>query len=143
MPPSGIDIRTILIVTLRAFAVWAVAVVFVTFVGGQPGVVCLTPMAWLLALRVGLDCAAKSRSMITSRRVLEGALSGALLGFLQGVLFALIVQQVGDVQTDERVNAAVLNAIMLVGGIVFGSGLAAIMALRISKLREKSEQTPA
>jgi predicted pyridoxine 5'-phosphate oxidase superfamily flavin-nucleotide-binding protein len=50
--PTSLDFRSMIEIPLRQFAPWLVVVLLIT-AAGQPGVVCVTPMAWLLALRVG------------------------------------------------------------------------------------------
>jgi hypothetical protein len=80
-----LDGRAILSSALPLFAVWLAAVVGITL-AGYPGVVCVTPMAWLLALSAGLRCAARSASPAVGKRILEAGLAGALLGLLQGIV---------------------------------------------------------
>src|SRR5215207_4792782 len=85
-----LDLRTVLETPLREFVPWLAMVVLVSL-AGYPGVVCVTPMAWLLALRVGNLCVAHSKSGQSSQRLMEAALAGGFLGFLQGMLFLVIV----------------------------------------------------
>jgi hypothetical protein len=104
-PPSRkLDLRVIFVVPLRQFVWWLGIVLIVTF-AGYPGVVCVTPAAWLVALRVGNQVAGGSRSVLPNRRLTEAALAGGLLGLLQGVLFMVIIPFMGPVQTDELANA--------------------------------------
>ena len=65
--PSGLDLRVVFETPLRQFAWWLVAVLLVT-VAGFPGVVCVTPMAWLIALHVGNLVALRSLSDLSSQR---------------------------------------------------------------------------
>ncbi len=65
---------------------WTGLVIFVTYTG-YPGVACMTPLAWLLSLPVGLRIKRESTSL-AYRPVLEAAIAGAILGFWQGALFA-------------------------------------------------------
>jgi len=67
-PPTRLDIRLILEYPLRQFAPWLVVVLLATW-AGYPGVVCITPLAWLMALRVGIVCVSHSASQPASRRV--------------------------------------------------------------------------
>ena len=69
-----IDFRLIIETPLRQFAPWLAMVLIVSF-AGYPGVVCVTPMAWLLALRVGNIYAARSKSQQSSQRLWEAALA--------------------------------------------------------------------
>ena len=84
---------------------------------GYPGVVCVTPMAWLLALRVGNLVTWRSKSGLRFQRLTEAALAGGFLGLLQGILFGLIIPFMGPIQQDEWGNS-----IMLVVGILAGAG---------------------
>lgn len=115
------------------FVVWLVAVIAVTFGGRQPGVVCATPMAWLLALWVGLRCAVRSRSAQRSSRLTEAALAGALFGLLQGGLFALIAPFMGSIQAGERQKAMLISVIM----IVFGAIVSGVLSVAIGASQEK------
>jgi hypothetical protein len=64
---------------------WTGAVVVVTLLG-YPGVVCVTPLAWLLALPVGLRVVHESEGEPGVVQV-EGLVAGGLLGIWQAVLF--------------------------------------------------------
>ena len=65
---------------------WSGAVIAISLFG-YPGVVCMTPVAWLLALPVGFRLARESSS---PQPVLlyEGLAAGGLLGLGQGLLVA-------------------------------------------------------
>jgi hypothetical protein len=104
---------------------------------GYPGVVCVTPLAWLIALRVGLLVAVRSRSSAPGTRLLEAALAGALHGSLQGILFFIIVGRLGEVQPDEEANALTLNIGMTVVGTFAGAGLAAFNACLFEQRRNR------
>jgi hypothetical protein len=121
-PQKGLDIRVVIEVPLRQFIGWLAMVLLVTF-AGYPGVVCMTPMAWLIALRVGNLVAWRSKSGLRSQRLTEAALAGGLLGLLQGVLFGVIVPFMGPIQDDEWTNSIILILLMLVVGTLAGSGL--------------------
>jgi hypothetical protein len=117
-----LDLRTVADVALRQFAWWLVMVLVVTF-AGYPGVVCVTPMAWLVALRVGNQVAWRSKSGLRSQRLTESALAGGLLGFLQGILFGAVVPSMGPIQPDEQANSILLILFMLLVGTLAGAGL--------------------
>jgi hypothetical protein len=117
-----LDLRTIAEVALRQFAWWLIMVLIVTF-AGYPGVVCVTPMAWLVALRVGNQVAWRSKSGLRSQRLTESALAGGFFGFLQGVLFGVIVPFMGPLRPDELANSILLILFMLVVGTLAGAGL--------------------
>jgi MFS family permease len=125
--PRALDVRNILETPLRQFAPWLVMVVVVSS-AGYPGVVCVTPMAWLIALRVGALCDRGSRSELSSHRLWEAALAGGLLGFLQGVLFAIVVPFMGPVRDDEAMKSILLTVGIIVVGIFAGACLSLFTA---------------
>lgn len=136
-PPGRLDLRTIADVSLRQFAWWLIMVLIVTF-AGYPGVICVTPMAWLVALRVGNQITQRSKSGLRSQRLAESALAGGLLGFLQGILFGVVVPFMGPVQPDELTNSIILVVVMLVVGTVASAGLSFFTAFLNENRREDS-----
>jgi hypothetical protein len=125
--PSSLDFRIMIETPLRQFVPWLVVVLLIT-AAGQPGVVCVTPLAWLLASRVGNQVAWRSRSELASRRFTEAALAGALFGLLQGILFGVISPFMGPIQADEWTRTIILFLFILVVGIFVGAGLSFITA---------------
>ena len=127
-PSSGsLDFRIALVTALRQFAPWLVMVLLVT-IAGQPGVVCVTPMAWLIALRVGNLVAWRSKSETRSHRLTEAVLAGGFFGSLQGILFCVVVPLMGPIMDNEWSGALILAAFMLVGGMIAGAGLSTFTA---------------
>ena len=122
---TPLDTRVIFETPLRQFVPWLAMVLLVTW-AGYPGVVCVTPMAWLIALRVGNLAVARSRSETSSRRLTEAALAGAVLGLLQGLLFAAIISLLQPINPDERTRTVVLTLIMIAVGIFAGAALSFI-----------------
>ncbi len=122
---NGLDWRNAIETPLRQFAPWLVIVLVITW-AGQPGVVCVTPVAWLIALRVGLVCVLRSRSESSSRRLTESAIGGAILGLLQGILFALIISRLQPISAGDQAKSNVLTLIMIAVGIIAGAALAFI-----------------
>jgi ABC-type phosphate/phosphonate transport system permease subunit len=135
--PNGLDLRIIIETPLRQFVWWLIVVLLITF-AGQPGVVCVTPMAWLIALRVGNFVALRSLSDLASRRLTEAALAGGLLGLLQGILFGVISPFMGPIQADEWTNTIILIIGMLIVGTLIGAGLAFTTAYLIEQKRKQS-----
>jgi hypothetical protein len=115
---------------------WLVWVLVVTW-AGYPGVVCVTPLAWLIALRVGLLCATQSPSPLPRARLLEAALAGAWLGWLQGVLFWGIMGFLGDVRPDEQASSTVLTVLMMGVGMLVSAGLAWFTAFLTEQRRAR------
>ena len=133
---KNLDLRVVFETPLRQFILWVTMVLLVSL-AGYPGVVCVTPMAWLLALRVGNLCIAHSKSGQSSQRLMEAALAGGFLGFLQGMLFLVIVPFMGPYQPDEITKTVILTLIMILVGLVAGAGLAFFTAY----LNEQRSQT--
>jgi hypothetical protein len=121
-PFRHLDHRLILETALRQFIPWLAMVVLVSL-AGYPGVICVTPMAWLIALRVGNICVTRSTSAESSQRILEAALAGGLLGLLQGILFFVFITFLGPIQASEWTRTIVLVVIQLILGILAGAGL--------------------
>jgi len=117
-----LDFRAIFIIPLGQFAYWFILVILVSL-SGYPGVVCITPMAWLIALRVGNQVTSRSKSILPKRRLTEAALAGGLLGLSQGVLVAILVPFMGPIREDELTKSIGLVLIMLVAGVWIGAGL--------------------
>ena len=134
--PNGFDFRIIIETPLRQFVPWLVIVLLIA-VGGYPGIICLTPMAWLMALRVGNFVALRSLSDLSSRRLTEAALAGGLLGLLQGILFGVITPFMGPIQADEWTRTIILIIGMLVVGTLIGAGLAYTTAYLIEQKRKQ------
>ena len=126
------DFKAILKAIWPPFSLWLMMVVTVVE-AGQPGVICVTPMAWLLALWVGLRCAEQSRSQIRSMRLAESALAGGLLGLFQGALFVAITPMMGPIKADEQQKMIVLDLI----AVVVGALVSAILSLTIAASQEK------
>lgn len=136
---SGLDFRNVIETPLRQFVPWLASVLIVTF-AGYPGVVCVTPMAWLIALRVGNVCVARSRSESSPSRKLEAALAGGILGLLQGILFTVIINQLEPINLDEQARMFTLTLIMVAVGIVFGAALSFFTAFLNEQRRQRTTQ---
>ena len=121
------SIRLIIVSALRLFTPWLLVVIAVTW-AGYPGVTCITPLAWLLALPVGVRIEAHSTSPDAGQRLREAALAGALLGLLQGILFLLIMPRLGPLQADERASAGMIALALLIIGIPIAAGLSTLTA---------------
>ena len=119
---NRLNFRFILEITLRQFVWWFITVLLVS-ASGYPGVVCVTPMAWLLALRAGNHVAWRSKSKTRSQRLTEAVLTGGLLGLLQGILFGIVVPFMGPIQADEMTNSVILIVLMVVIGTLASAGL--------------------
>ena len=121
-PSNGLDLRIVFETPLRQFVLWLAMVVLVSL-AGYPGVICVTPMAWLIALRVGNLCVARSRSQKSSQRLVEATFAGGILGLLQGILFIFVVPLLGPIQADEWMQTIILTLFMVIVGTFTGAGL--------------------
>ena len=135
--PARLDLRVIIETPLRQFVPWLAMVLLVTW-AGYPGVVCVTPMAWLIALQVGNLCVWRSKSTLSSRRLTEAALAGGLLGLLQGLLFAGIITLLEPVDADERTKTIILTLILIVAGILAGAVLSFVTAYLNERRRNRA-----
>ncbi len=134
MPTSTLDWRVIIKAPLQWFVWWLLLVLLVTW-RGYPGVICATPMTWLLALPVGLGVAWGSASPQPAQRRREAALAGALLGLLQAVLFGVLVLVQFEILPGERWGAAVMIAAVVGVGLPVSTGLAWLMAAQAERQR--------
>ena len=126
-----LDFSAMLRATLPPFIAWAAAVLFVTFVRHQPGVVCVTPVAWLMACWVGATSVARSRSDRKSALLTEAALAGGVLGLLQGLLFLLVTPYMGEIKPEERQKMFLLSA----GMVVVGTVVSALLSMAVGAAR--------
>jgi len=122
-----LDLRLVIEVPVKQFAWWLGMVLLLSF-AGYPGVVCVTPMVWLIALRVGNLVVWRSKSNLRSRRLTEAAIAGGLLGLLQGILFIFIIPFMGPIQNSEWPGAVFLISFILIAGILAGAGLSLFTA---------------
>jgi hypothetical protein len=104
---------------------WGVWVVTLTL-SRQPGVICVTPMAWLLGLWSGGQyvrlCGGRSG-------LLGPALLGAALGLGMGVLFIAVTALAMPVSTPEDIGKAILlDGVITVGGVVVCAGCSMLTA---------------
>lgn len=134
-----LNLRIIFEIPVRQFMPWLVTVLLVLW-AGYPGVICVTPMAWLMALRVGNICAARSRTESSSRRLTEAAFAGGVFGFLQGLLFGIVVPWMGPIESNERGKAIILILIMIIVGIFAAAGLSFFTACLNERRRNQAMQ---
>lgn len=125
---SGLDLKAMGRAMVKPLLWWMVAVVGASF-SGYPGVVCITPMAWLLALLVGRDCVFYSNSPQRRQRLWEAGLAGGLLGLIFGLIFAAVMLIGMPLLPGEMGRGITIALVMTLVGIVFCAGLAWFMAL--------------
>jgi hypothetical protein len=113
---------------LAPLIVWGVLVV-AALLANVPGVVCVTPMAWLLALWCGTQYVNLCRGDADRPTWLGPVLIGGLLGLGEGILF-IVVSSLGMPATtpEDAAKAQVLSLGILVVGIVACAGLCTLTA---------------
>ena len=121
---SSIHLSAFLRALIVPLLAWGMAVFTIT-TAGQPGVVCMTPMAWLLALWSGRQYVRLANGQPDR---LGPVLLGAILGLGLGLIFALVSAQAMPVDPSEVGKSQTLTAIMIVGGIVACAALSTFMA---------------
>ncbi len=131
-PTNHLDLRVILTAPLRWFVWWLLVELFVAW-RGLPGVICLTPVTWVLAALVGIAVVWSSASPQPAQRLREAALAGALFGLLQRVLFGVLMLTLGPILPGEWAGAAVIIAAMLLFGILLGAGLSLFVASLVER----------
>jgi fumarate reductase subunit D len=109
--------------------VWG-AMMTAPLLAGQPGVVCMTPAAWLLALWSGGEYVRISAGRPGRWPLLGPALAGGVLGAALGLVFVL-VSSIGMPPGDapgEMSKAILLDAVMAVVGILVCAGFSVFTA---------------
>lgn len=133
-PLSQLDWRAVFVSVRQPAFYWVLAVVFVTLMG-YPGIACMTPVAWLLALIVGKRCLDESRSDGAAIRLWEAGLAGGLLGAIQGIAFIASAVSSPGLQPDERGTVVWISIGVTVIGLWVTVLLAAVMALLVMRQR--------
>jgi hypothetical protein len=132
-PP--VDLRAIAASLWLPLLFWLGAVLLISL-AGYPGVICMTPLAWLLALPTGVRCVLNSRSDGTRALLREAALAGGGLGLIEGVLFILATALTAGATPEGRWRMAEIGLALTVFGAPACAGLAvASAALRLRQPR--------
>ncbi len=120
---------------------WTGSVVVISLMG-YPEVICMTPVAWVLALPVGLRVHRESQSP-RRRAVLEAALSGGFLGFWQGLMVPAVMVSAAYVapgrigaETPSPVFAALLMVLL---SVPVTAGIAALVTAWMRRQDSKPE----
>jgi len=106
---------------------WLAAVILISL-AGYPGVIWMTPLAWLLAVPAGSRCALRSRSETTTGLLREAALAGAALGLIEGLVFVLVTTLGGSATPEGRWRMAEIGLALTLLGVPACAGLAAASA---------------
>lgn len=125
---------------------WAGAVVAISMFG-YPGVVCVTPAAWLLALPVGMRIGREIGTDAEDRVVfISAVVGGALLGLFQALLLAAILAAAPSLpggaaaaEANELVDPWLIALAATVIGVPVTSGLS-IMAAHLVRRRFREQE---
>ncbi len=109
--------------------VWSAAVVAVALIG-QPTVVCITPLAWLLAIPVGQQVIERSSNRYQQMSLIEAAVCGGFLGLYQGLLFLPVGYITPGMTGQDRQLLLVLALFSILIGVFACSALAFFFAMR-------------
>ena len=120
---GGLDLRAI--GAGVAPVAWYVGMAILAALAGYPGVVCITPMAWLIGLASGQRVAAVSRSTPGRGVLVEAGIAGALVGLIEGVLAAIIGSRM-ELNGQDEVQQALGLALC---AVVVGVGVCAALAV--------------
>ena len=117
---------------------WTVLVLVISY-QGQPGVICMTPMAWLIAIPAGLNYVAYSQGRPGRSPFLAGCILGAVLGLLLGVVFFVIGSQTMPDDPASKGTLSMLQLSLILTGIgtVISALLGGFMALRAAALQRR------
>ncbi len=129
-----IDLRAVSSALFLPLLLWTGSVIVICLMG-YPGVIWMTPLAWLLALPVGLRVFRESRST-GKRPVRDAAFGGALLGFWQGLLVpAVMVASAflpGKMMSDPP-NPIFAAGLSILFGVPVTAGLAALITVWMAR----------
>jgi hypothetical protein len=118
---------------------WFVGMAVLATLGGYPGVICVTPMAWLIGLAAGQRVAMGSHSAPGRRVLVEAAIAGALVGAIEGALFVVIGSRAELRDATEVQQMLGSSACVVLLGVPVTAGLAAGMAWVAERRRMKDE----
>jgi hypothetical protein len=108
-PRAGLNLGVVLRSLWLPLLVWVVSLaVFVAL--NYPPILCVTPLAWVLALYTGRVCG-------QGAGLAEAGLAGGLLGLAQGVLFGLATVLLAPSEPAEAVSALLRGAGIGLGGL--------------------------
>ena len=123
---------------------WAGLVLFLTY-QGQPFVICLTPMAWLLAVPAGLNYVAFADGKPGRRPFVAGSILGAMLGLLYGILYVVIATYTmpADPGPENGISTQTLALLIVAVGTVIAALLSGLMAARAAALQRRGQRLTA
>ncbi len=125
----GLDPLGILFPPGALFLAWLLIVLTLTN-AQQPGIICMTPFVWVMALIVGRGVVRYSRSRQAAALRKEAAIAGGLFGFLVGIVY--LVQTF--IVFGEDLAARRFSVLSGLGFTVFGIALCAFLSLGMAAL---------
>ena len=138
---ENLDINAVLSAAVLPLFLWSFLVVGVT-VFGYPGVVCITPVAWMLALTVGQTCIHCSTSKTKKTRIREAGFAGGILGAGQGLMFTVINLIGIDLAPGEIPRTVLIGVIITTAGTficaIIGVAFANYIETKQQQLTEKN-----
>jgi hypothetical protein len=123
-----LDFRTVFHAVRNPLLIWCAAIALAA-VSGQPGVICITPAAWMLAAQAGRQCVLASHTGSRLVRIGEAGLAGALLGLAQALLFAVVIVLWIDLTPDDLRRIYQLTGLLIGVGMLVCAALAALVGL--------------
>ncbi len=133
MTTKSARIRSLPLINLSAFAqalfapvfLWGGAVLLSTL-GKEPGIVYMTPIAWLLSIWSGVQYIRLSSGYPGRAPLLGGALLGILLGLFMGRLSWLVSSLYMPAIPSEVGKTIAMDAGILIGGMLICAGLSTL-----------------
>lgn len=125
---DSLDFHTILYAIRNPLLIWCAALALASL-AGQPGVICITPAAWMLAALAGRQCVLASDTASPRVRIGEAGLAGALLGLAQAILFAVGILLWVELTPDELARIYQLTGLLMAVGVPVCATLAAVVGM--------------
>lgn len=120
-------------------AFWSAAVILLAL-AGQPTVVCITPLAWLLAIPIGQQVIEHSRNCLADTSLVEAGICGGVLGIFQGLLFLLVGFIAPGMTAQDRQLLLVLALFSILIGLFACSATAVFFAMRSQNRLEEQQK---
>ncbi len=127
-PRAAINLGLVLRALWPPLLAWA-ALTALFLAVDYPPILCVTPLAWVLALYTGWVC---GRGAGQASGLLEAGLAGGLLGLAQGVLFGLLSALLEPGQAAEAGGALLRGLGIGLGGLT-GCAVLALLAAAWSR----------
>lgn len=139
-----IQLSALLRTVAAPLIVWGMMVISLTTIG-QPGVVCMTPVAWVLAFWSGGQYIRLTRDHPDRQPLLGAALVGAVLGLCLSGLFFLVASLAMPVgpEPGEMIKMLILSTVLGVGGVAACTLFSLFTAwLTLNRIRREESREP-